>query len=251
MGQPWIDRCTPDSSRDATKAWLTEALEGSLRRRRIIALADNGTRYDVLMETSRIGCGPEAALLVSFSEATRLEAPTMLCDEVRYEISIAESDFGRLHWSSTSQLRSNDVIEASSATCYEAIYGSDKPCEGCPVRGPGAWPRTLVRIRDRGARGFELLTANRTPEQTAHVQIHRLSDTILSSLVDARIASMCEKAGLSEREMDVLRYLLMGRTLKDIGAILGISIRTVKFHQANVVEKLGADSRDDLIRLIL
>jgi DNA-binding CsgD family transcriptional regulator len=62
--------------------------------------------------------------------------------------------------------------------------------------------------------------------------------------------ALADAAQLSERERSVLTYLLMGRSLGDIALILGISPRTVKFHQANVLEKLGADSRADLVRLI-
>jgi len=43
----------------------------------------------------------------------------------------------------------------------------------------------------------------------------------------------------------------MGRQLADIATALGISLRTVKYHQANILRKLRADSRVDLMRLIL
>jgi DNA-binding CsgD family transcriptional regulator len=44
---------------------------------------------------------------------------------------------------------------------------------------------------------------------------------------------------------------VLGRSLDEIARILGIAPRTVKFHQANVLQKLGADSRLDLMRLLL
>lgn len=56
---------------------------------------------------------------------------------------------------------------------------------------------------------------------------------------------------LTEREREILDLLLLGRNHLEIGAALGISPRTSKFHQGNVLEKLGADSRLDLMRLFL
>jgi DNA-binding CsgD family transcriptional regulator len=41
----------------------------------------------------------------------------------------------------------------------------------------------------------------------------------------------------------------MGRSLDDIATILELSRHTVKFHQRNILRKLGADSRVDILRL--
>jgi len=39
--------------------------------------------------------------------------------------------------------------------------------------------------------------------------------------------------------------------MEEIALVLAIKPRTVKFHQANLLAKLGAESRLDLFRLIL
>jgi DNA-binding NarL/FixJ family response regulator len=49
--------------------------------------------------------------------------------------------------------------------------------------------------------------------------------------------------GLSDRELDVGRLLVRGKTNKDIGALLGISPRTVQIHVAHIFDKLGVHSR--------
>ena len=59
------------------------------------------------------------------------------------------------------------------------------------------------------------------------------------------------QARLTEREREVLELLLLGRTHEDIAHVLGISERTSKFHQSNLLVKLGAESRLDLMRLFL
>ena len=48
---------------------------------------------------------------------------------------------------------------------------------------------------------------------------------------------------LTDRENEVLRCLKNGRTSRDIGDILGISERTVKFHLGNIFRKFGVGSR--------
>lgn len=73
----------------------------------------------------------------------------------------------------------------------------------------------------------------------------------LPELLDDRMQSLSDQAGLSQREQEVLKLLLLGRSASEIGTALGIAARTAKFHQANVVTKLGADSRLDLLRLFL
>lgn len=70
-------------------------------------------------------------------------------------------------------------------------------------------------------------------------------------LLQERIAKLSSTKGLSKREQEVLQLLLLGRNSQDIGLVLGITPRTAKFHQANILAKLGAESRFDLIRLIL
>lgn len=63
--------------------------------------------------------------------------------------------------------------------------------------------------------------------------------------------ALVRQANLTGREREVLELLLLGRTHEDISTVLGISDRTSKFHQANLLAKLGAESRLDLMRLFL
>lgn len=53
---------------------------------------------------------------------------------------------------------------------------------------------------------------------------------------------------LSAREAEVLRLGLSGHSNKAIAAILGIAVKTVEAHKARATEKLGFDSRVDLLR---
>lgn len=73
----------------------------------------------------------------------------------------------------------------------------------------------------------------------------------LEELVRRRVDELAESVQLSKREREVLDLLLLGRNTEEIGTALQISARTAKFHQANVLEKLGVESRNELFRLFL
>ncbi|WP_010219551.1 response regulator transcription factor [Sphingomonas sp. PAMC 26621] len=56
-------------------------------------------------------------------------------------------------------------------------------------------------------------------------------------------------AALSPRERDVLNGMVLGRPNKLIAFDLGISMRTVEAHRANLMEKLSARSLSDVLRI--
>ena len=53
---------------------------------------------------------------------------------------------------------------------------------------------------------------------------------------------------LTPREIEVLGFIAQGYTNRQIATDLGISVRTVEGHRANLVDKLGLQSRVDLMR---
>jgi PAS domain S-box-containing protein len=56
-------------------------------------------------------------------------------------------------------------------------------------------------------------------------------------------------AAMSEREREVLTGLLTGQTNKQIGREIGISPRTVETHRAHVMQRLGAKTVPDAVRI--
>lgn len=55
---------------------------------------------------------------------------------------------------------------------------------------------------------------------------------------------------LTQREREVMDRLLAGKTNKSIAFELGISQKTVDFHRANILDKVGVNSVVELIRLV-
>lgn len=56
---------------------------------------------------------------------------------------------------------------------------------------------------------------------------------------------------LTEREMEIIRWIKEGKTNWEISMILNISERTVKFHLDNVKEKLGAVSKFHAVAILM
>jgi DNA-binding CsgD family transcriptional regulator len=57
-------------------------------------------------------------------------------------------------------------------------------------------------------------------------------------------------ADLTHREKAVLSQIVRGESSKVIGRSLGVSPRTIEFHRANIMNKIGAKNVADLVRII-
>jgi DNA-binding NarL/FixJ family response regulator len=53
---------------------------------------------------------------------------------------------------------------------------------------------------------------------------------------------------LSDREFQVLRSLISGRTVSEIAEALNLSVKTVSTHKANLMQKIGAENNGELFR---
>ena len=100
----------------------------------------------------------------------------------------------------------------------------------------------IHRALKAGARGYMLKSTN--PEEMVHAirQVHA-GKTLVPSEVAARLAEHLNDASLTEREIDVLRQIAVGRRNREIAEKLGISGETVKAQIKNIFGKLGATDR--------
>ena len=93
-------------------------------------------------------------------------------------------------------------------------------------------PLTVIR----GAARLVFTAADvRSPEQWMIV-LREESDT-------ARVQALIALFRLTQREGEVLHWVIQGKTNRDIGDILGMSPRTVNKHLEHVFEKLGVETR--------
>jgi FixJ family two-component response regulator len=58
-------------------------------------------------------------------------------------------------------------------------------------------------------------------------------------------------AGLSAREREVLTQIVAGQRSKAAASHLGITTKTVEFHRANIMRKVGAATVEELVHLLL
>jgi FixJ family two-component response regulator len=56
---------------------------------------------------------------------------------------------------------------------------------------------------------------------------------------------------LSPRELDVVHCLMAGGTSKAIAGELGINLKTVDFHRANIMRKAGAETVAKLVQVLI
>jgi len=68
---------------------------------------------------------------------------------------------------------------------------------------------------------------------------------------DAKIRFAGRLATLTEREREVLQRVIEGRPNKIIASELDISMKTVEFHRAKVMEKMGATSVAELVQFAM
>jgi PAS domain S-box-containing protein len=251
-GRGWLEAVVPPSQIAVVRGRLERALSGTLRSFECEAAGTEGRRFRLQLEAALVGRGDEQGVLLTVTSAQPIldESGTRLTDDFDYEISASVSEFGRILAMSPSCPATGGSIDLD-ARCFAVLHGRDAPCADCPaLRTSGEpWPRTTAR-RVRGKKhGYEVVTAEAV-EDRVRVRLRRISEDTIGAIYESRVRDLADAAHLSERERSVLTYLLLGRAVADIATILNISPRTVKFHQANVLEKLGADSRADLIRLV-
>ena len=83
--------------------------------------------------------------------------------------------------------------------------------------------------------------------------VERMLDVARQSFAGYQQAASREAllAKLTSREAQVLERIVAGRLNKQIADDLGISIKTVEAHRANIMEKLGANTVADLLKITL
>ncbi len=117
------------------------------------------------------------------------------------------------------------------------------------ITGHGDVPMAVSRMK-RGAHDF-------LEKPFSDTQLRR----IVSDCLERAAAAQADRQGerdalervdrLTGRERQVLELIVAGRLNKQIADDLGISIKTVEAHRANIMDKLGARTMADLMRIAL
>jgi two-component system, NarL family, response regulator len=93
-----------------------------------------------------------------------------------------------------------------------------------------------------GAKGYVLKDAE--PEELlAAIRAVHAGQQYIPPAVGAKLAERMGSPELSDRELEVLNQMAMGKSNLEISATLSIAEGTVKFHVKNILSKLGVSDR--------
>jgi DNA-binding NarL/FixJ family response regulator len=115
----------------------------------------------------------------------------------------------------------------------------------------------LVReILEAGARGYvlksdagrDLVTAVEAVCQNKPFFTAKISEIVLEGFLKGGGAPDTPKSVLTAREREIVQLLAEGKSNKEIGEILDISVKTAETHRSHIMSKLNLHSMSDLVR---
>jgi DNA-binding NarL/FixJ family response regulator len=76
----------------------------------------------------------------------------------------------------------------------------------------------------------------------------RIRDSLTLEMLDSEAKSLFDT--LSQRELEIMNYLIDGKNVSEIATMLSIHISTVSTHKANILQKLGVSNIIELSKLV-
>jgi two-component system response regulator NreC len=176
---------------------------------------------------------------------------------------VGEADNGRDAFSLTAELKPDIVIldigmpELNGLDATRQIKKKSPETEVLIFTGQET--EELVHdVFDSGARSYimktdaadHLIDALKALSEHKHFFTSRISEIVFARYVQGKKAleGAPERSRITDREREIVQLLAEGKSSKEIGTILGISVRTVETHRAAIMKKLGLKSFSELIR---
>jgi DNA-binding NarL/FixJ family response regulator len=107
---------------------------------------------------------------------------------------------------------------------------------------------TLVRqALDAGARGYVLKNANDLDLASAIKNVAVGKSVIDPQLKRTETLKGERDTALTARELEVLQYIVAGKSNKEIASELDLSVNTVSVHRANIMDRLGIHKTAELV----
>ena len=109
-------------------------------------------------------------------------------------------------------------------------------------------PDTIQRALTRGASAFVSSTSTRATSPRPSGRRPRRPSSTRSGPPRNGAGTAAKDAGLSERELEILKALARGLSNKQIAKEGWVTEQTVKFHLSNIYRKLGVANRTEATR---
>lgn len=137
----------------------------------------------------------------------------------------------------------------SGLALQDRLLESGSPLPIVFITGHGDVPMAVTTMK-KGAMDF---IQKPFEEANLVVLVERMLQTARESFSDFQLAANRDAllSRLTSREAQVLERIVAGRLNKQIADDLGISIKTVEAHRANIMEKLNAKTVADLLKIAL
>lgn len=146
-----------------------------------------------------------------------------------------------------------ELLHGDKERAVALLRGATEALEAIPyVHDAARVRRQLARaLAETGDREGAMRELRRAHEVFAHLGAERELDATREQLreLGARPPSRSQTqgiAGLTGRELEIVRLVAARRSNKEIGTALGISARTASTHLSNIFVKLGVESRGEL-----
>ncbi|HEV2790457.1 MAG TPA: response regulator transcription factor [Solirubrobacterales bacterium] len=120
----------------------------------------------------------------------------------------------------------------------------------------------VLTMHDEPRRARDLLRAGASGYVLKQAAERQLTSAIRAaagggSYIDPELGGQVAQLGvdpleaLAERDLELLRLLALGHTNREIGERLYLSVRAVEVNRAKLLEKLGLESRPELVRFAI
>jgi DNA-binding CsgD family transcriptional regulator len=210
-----------------------------------LSMASSGDDIGRSLLTTAKGFGMTTALVVDLTKLFNRIGPAIVFtshDRAQLEVFDAERPFMNHPFLVRARLSEKPVV--MSAVREESVADGD---EGWWAGLPAYLRHTdglIVPVHNDDALAWYASFAGRDPDLGQRAQ------SVLSAAVHAAYARFRElmdasapRSPLSARESECLRWVAEGKTDFEVGKILSISPRTVRFHINNAKSKLGVTTR--------
>jgi DNA-binding NarL/FixJ family response regulator len=177
---------------------------------------------------------------------------------------VGEASDGEQAVKLASELRPNLVLMDISMPRLSGVDATRRICDGNPdvkvlVLSMHEDRACVEQVLRAGASGYVLKDAS-TVELFSAIEAVCSGDSYLSPSITQQVVSALSRPGertpradasLTNREREVLQLIAEGFSSKEIAEKLGLSLKTVESHRANLMEKLDIHKVSGLVRFAI